>query len=74
MQIVGQIGGHILHGMDGQINPAVQQGVFNFLDKEPFAAHLGQRHVQDLVALGGNSDQFNRRSRMLFLNLIFDPG
>jgi hypothetical protein len=46
----GQVGRDILHAVDGQVHPMIQQGLLDLLDEEGLAPHLGQRHVQDPVA------------------------
>ena len=54
-----QLHGHVLEGVHRQIGTAFLQGHFELLDKEPLAAHLAQRPVQDLVALGRHAEQGN---------------
>ena len=46
------------------IRAAVEQAVFDFLDEEPLAAHLGEGAVEDLVASGRQGEQFNRARRV----------
>lgn len=59
-----QIDRHVLQTMHGQIGAAVEQGVFEFLDEEPLAAHLGEGAVEDLVASGRQGEEFNRARRI----------
>ncbi len=55
----GQFHGHILEGVHGDVGAAFFQGHFQFLDEQALAADLGQRTVQNLVALGGHAQQFH---------------
>ena len=41
----GDLRRHVLEAVHRQINPARQQGLFDLLDEQALAAHLGQRHV-----------------------------
>ena len=74
MKSGGQIGGHVLHGVDGKIDPLIQQGIFDFLDKQPLAADLGQGYIQDFITLGGYLDQFHPGVGILLFNPVFHPG
>src|SRR5690606_35233582 len=51
--------GYVFHGMNSQICTAVEHGFFQLLDEQPLAANLGQRNVQDLVALSFDFDQLD---------------
>jgi hypothetical protein len=42
-----------------EVGAAFFQRHFEFLDEQALAAHLGQRAVQDLVALGGHAQQLH---------------
>ncbi|MCY1517017.1 hypothetical protein D9M68_516800 [compost metagenome] len=50
--------------MHGEIGAPVEQRVFELLDEQPFAAHLGQGAVEDLVASGRQGKKFNRARRV----------
>jgi hypothetical protein len=43
--------------MHGQVGAALFQRHFQLLDEQALAAHLAERPVQDLVALGGHAQQ-----------------
>ena len=43
--------------MHGKMGAAVLQRHFQLLDEQPFAAHLRQRFVEDLVTAGGHAEQ-----------------
>ena len=47
-----QFRGHVLQAMHRQVDPPVEQRLFDLLGEKPFPAHLRQRHVLDLVAGG----------------------
>ena len=49
-----------LHGVHGNVDAAVQQGVINLLGEQALAANVGQRLVQDLVARGLDDDDLQR--------------
>ncbi len=49
---LGDVRRHVLHAVDGYVHAPVPQGLLDLLDEETLAAHLGERHVEDLVALG----------------------
>jgi hypothetical protein len=59
MKTIRNLGRHILHAVDRQINSMIQQGLLDFLDKKAFAADLGEGHIQYFVAFGFDGDQFN---------------
>ena len=45
--------------MHRQIHPAFQQGLVQLFDEQPFAPHLVQGAVQDLVSRGLHGHQFD---------------
>ena len=49
-QTLGDVGGQILCAVDGQVDLAVKQAVFEILDEEPFSASLAERRVLQPVA------------------------
>ena len=67
------IPGHILHAVNSDINVIVQKRFLDFFDKEPLAADLGQRHIQNFISLGFDDLNLNRQMRMLRFNGLFDP-
>jgi len=52
---VRQPGRHVLHGMDGDVDPTVQQRLLDLLREQSLAADLGQRTVEEPVS-GGADD------------------
>jgi hypothetical protein len=69
----GNIGGHVFHAVNCQIDAAIQQGLFNFLDEQPFATHFGQWNVEDFVPPGFYDGQFDSEVRMVALDGSLDP-
>ena len=53
----GEIGRHILGGMDGEINGSGEEGFFDFLGEEAFGADFAEGDVSDFVA--GGLDDFD---------------
>ena len=49
-QAVGQRRRHVLHGMHGEIDRAVEQRLLDLLGEQPLAARFAQRPVLDAVA------------------------
>jgi len=49
-----------LHGVHGNVDAAVQQGIVNLLGEQALATNVGQRLVQDLVARGLDDDDLQR--------------
>jgi hypothetical protein len=41
--------------MHRNVGASIQQSGLQFLHKQALAAHLGQRHVQQLIAAGGHT-------------------
>ena len=64
---------HILHAVNGDINATVQKRFFDFLNKQPLAADLGQGHIQNFISLGFDDLNLNGQMRMLCFNGLFDP-
>ena len=59
LEAFGQVHRHVLQRMHRQVGVASFQRGFEFLDKQPLAAHLGQRAVQNLVAARGHAQQLH---------------
>ena len=66
VEALGQLGGDVLHGVDAQVDRLGQQLDFELLGEQTLAAHLGQRHVEDLVPRGLDDLQLNRKAGDLF--------
>lgn len=47
-----QVGGHVLHGVDGDVDAAVEQRVVDLLREKPLATDVGQGLAEDLVSRG----------------------
>ncbi len=58
-EALGQLHGHVLERVHGDMGAAFFQGHFQFLDEQALAAHLGEGAIQDLVALGGHAQQLH---------------
>ena len=56
-QSLGRLGRHILHGVNGQIDLAVKQGLLDLLGEQRLAADVHQPAVLDPVARCGDEDQ-----------------
>ena len=54
-----QLHGHILHGMHGDIRAPVHDCLFQLLHEQALATNLGQRGVENLVALGLDPHQLH---------------
>jgi hypothetical protein len=63
---------HIFHGMNGYIRIAIKHGPFQFLDEQTLTPDLGQWRIQNLVALGSQSQKFYLQTWMLRLQPVFD--
>jgi hypothetical protein len=48
----GESAGHVLDGVDGEVRPPVEEGLFDLLHEESLAADVRQRAVRDAVAAG----------------------
>ena len=46
--------GQVLHGVHGDIDPLIEQGLVDLLGEQPLAAEVAQRLVADAVAGGGD--------------------
>jgi hypothetical protein len=64
-QAGGLFGRHVLHGMDGDVDAAVQQGLLDLLGEQGLAADLHQAAVLDLVAGGDDLDQHHLLERQV---------
>ena len=58
--------------MHGQICPPFKQGFLYFLDEQPLAADLGQRHVKDDVSTGFQDEQLDIQPGMPLLQQSLD--
>ena len=58
------MGGDVFHGMNGQIHPAIQERVLDFLDKEALAADGVERDVQESVTAGGERNDLHGGPRV----------
>ena len=63
--------------MHGDIGAPIQQGLFQFLDKQPLAARHDQGRGQKAIPLGGHADQLDldgvMRREELFLYMFRLP-
>jgi hypothetical protein len=59
--------------MDGDINSVIQQGLFDFFNKKPFAANFGKRDIQNFIAFGFDGNQFDIPGGIVFGQSRFDP-
>ena len=71
-QAFGEFHRYILDRMRGDVGAAFQHALFQFFDEQALATDLGQRGVQDFVALGAHGHQFDGQSRMVLLQTVFD--
>ena len=55
---------HVLHRMHRDVGAAVEQRGLEFLDEQAFAADLGERTVEDLVATRGHAQQLDPAAGM----------
>ena len=62
--------GHVLHGMYREVDTAREQPLFKFLNEQPLATDLGERGVEQAVALGGHGHEFDFESGMQALQAI----
>mmetsp|Transcript_33342 Transcript_33342/g.79061 ORF Transcript_33342/g.79061 Transcript_33342/m.79061 type:complete len:232 (+) Transcript_33342:333-1028(+) len=46
---LGEVCWHVLHGVHGDVDPAVEQGIVNLLGEEPLASNVRERLVKNLV-------------------------
>ena len=58
-QAFGLFGGDVLHRMDGDVDPAGQQGLLDLLGEQRLAADFQQAAILDAVAGGDDLDQRN---------------
>jgi uroporphyrinogen decarboxylase len=56
LEAVGQPGRHVLHGVDGEIDPHLREGRLDLFGEEALAADLGERPVAHAVAGGPDDD------------------
>lgn len=55
-----QIGRHVLQAVHGHVRFSLADKVFQLLDEQPLAPDLCQRHIEDLVAPGGDRQELHR--------------
>ena len=60
----GQIAGHVLHRMHGEMGAAILERGFQLLDEQSLAADRREAPVQDLIALGGHRQELDAQARM----------
>jgi hypothetical protein len=60
-EAIGQLGGHVLHGVDRHIDLAGDQRLLDLLGKQALAADLVQLAILDLVAGGLDDDDLRER-------------
>src|SRR5581483_1108895 len=68
---VGKPARDVLHAVDGEVDLAFHQRLFDLLHEEALAADLRQRDVQNFIA--GRFDFFNFRPDPFSPKLILDP-
>ena len=68
---LGQRRGHVLGGMDAQIDFAVEQSALKLFRKQAFVADFRKSHVKDLVALRVNDANLAGQSRLGLLKQAF---
>ena len=56
-----QLGRHVLHRMDGNVDLTGKQRLLDLLGEQPLAANLGERSVALAIAGGGDRDNGDRR-------------
>ncbi|MNH09404.1 hypothetical protein D3C79_688580 [compost metagenome] len=71
-QAFGEVHGHVLHRMHGDVGFVVQQGGFQFLDEQALAADLRQRRVEQLVATADHGHQGHQQTGVGLLEAGFD--
>jgi hypothetical protein len=59
-----QLHRHVLERMDRQVGAPLEHGRFELLDEQALAADLGQGAVEDLVATGCHSENFDAAVRI----------
>ncbi len=64
VQPLGQLHRHVLHGVHRDVGVAFEHARLQLLYEQPLAADLGQRGVEDLVALGAHAQDFHLQARM----------
>jgi hypothetical protein len=57
----------------GQVDAAIQNGLLDLFDKQPLAAHFGQRDIQNLVPLGLDDVQRDGDPGSVLLDGGFHP-
>lgn len=57
LEAVGQMHGHVLERVNGQVRVAALERQLEFLDEQALAANLGQRAIEDLVAARRHAQQ-----------------
>ena len=65
-QPVDGVGGEVLEAVDGDVGAAVEDGALDFAGEDADAAHFGQGAGAVLVAGGGDVDELDVVSGVLF--------
>jgi hypothetical protein len=68
-----QVGRHVLHAVDRQVDSTLQESLFDFFDEKSLAADVGQRDVEYFVAFGDDCDELNRKGREVFEQFRLNP-
>jgi hypothetical protein len=66
-------GGHVLGGVHGHVDAPVEQGCLQLLGEEPLVADLGERRVEDLVALRVDDLNLHAQVREALRNAVAHP-
>ena len=72
-QAGGRNGRQVLEAVDGQIDPAVQQGVFDLAGEEAFVADFRKGGIEDDIALGLDGEQLGVQIGTGFVEGLLDP-
>ena len=72
-QSLGQVGGEVLEGVDGNVSPSDQHLCFQFFGEQPLITDLGQGHIKDFVSLGRHRFNADGEIRMGLFQLCLHP-
>ena len=72
-EALGDLRGHVLGRMHGEVGAAVQHGRLELLREQPLVAELGQRRVEQLVALGLDDLDLDAQAGMQPRELVAHP-
>ena len=62
----GQVHGHILDRVHGEVGAAFRHGRFQLLHEQTLATDARERRIENLVALGGHAEQLDLQTRVQF--------